>query len=66
MSAANSIATEYAHIVRTPGVLGGEPRVLGRRISVRNVVATRDLDQLRPEQIRPALLVKVRKARVIV
>ena len=30
--------TLYHHIVQTPGVVGGRPRIDGRRISVQNIV----------------------------
>ena len=43
--------TEYAHIVRTPGVVGGDPRVEGHRIRVRDIVDARDLAGLTPEEI---------------
>ena len=43
--------TEYAHIVRTPGVTGGEPRIDGHRIRVRDVVEARDLGGHTPEEI---------------
>jgi uncharacterized protein (DUF433 family) len=43
--------TDYVHIVRTPGVVGGEPRIAGRRIRVRDIVAARDLGGLTPEEI---------------
>ena len=43
--------TEYGHIVCTPGVVGGEPRIAGHRIRVRDVVAARDLGGLAPEEI---------------
>jgi uncharacterized protein (DUF433 family) len=46
-----STKTEYAHIVRSPGVLGGEPRVEGHRIRVRDIAAARDLGGLTPEEI---------------
>jgi uncharacterized protein (DUF433 family) len=49
--AETSIKTEYAHIVRTPGVVGGEPRIDGHRIRVRDIVAARDLGGLTPEEI---------------
>lgn len=42
-------ATEYAHIVCTPGILGGEPRIDGHRISVRHLAAARDVYGLDPE-----------------
>lgn len=44
-------ATEYAHIVRTPGMMGGEPRVDGHRIRVRDVAAARDTGGATPEEI---------------
>jgi uncharacterized protein (DUF433 family) len=43
--------SQYAHIVRTPGVLGGEPRLANHRIRVRDVSAARDLGGLSPEEI---------------
>jgi len=43
--------TGYAHIVCTPGVLGGEPRIAATRIRVRDVVAARDLLAASPEEI---------------
>jgi uncharacterized protein (DUF433 family) len=43
--------TEYAHVVCTPGMLGGEPRIDGHRIRVRDVVAARDIDGLSPDDI---------------
>ncbi len=42
-------ATEYAHIVCTPGVLGGEPCIDGHRISVRHIAAARDIYGLDPQ-----------------
>lgn len=51
MSEANTHRTEYAHIVCTPGLLGGEPRIEGHRIRVRDVVAARDRGGLTPEEI---------------
>ena len=35
--------TEYPHIVRTPGVLGGQARIADHRIRVRDVVAAHNL-----------------------
>lgn len=46
-----SMATEYGHIVCTPGVLAGEPRIAGHRIRVRDIVAARDLGGFTPEEI---------------
>ena len=43
--------TEYPHIVCTPGILGGEPRIDGHRISERHIVAARDVYGLAPESI---------------
>jgi uncharacterized protein (DUF433 family) len=43
--------TEYAHIVRTAGMLGGEPRLVGTRIRVRDIAAARDIGGLAPEEI---------------
>ena len=50
-SEANTTPTEYAHIVHSPGMLGGEARVDGHRIRVRDVVAARDRGGLTPEEI---------------
>ncbi len=47
----DTVHTEYAHIVRTPGVVGGEPRIADRRIRVRDIVAARDLRGHSPEEI---------------
>jgi uncharacterized protein (DUF433 family) len=44
-------ATQYAHIVHTPGTMGGEARIAGHRIRVRDVVCARDLEGLSPEEI---------------
>jgi uncharacterized protein (DUF433 family) len=49
--AQTSTKTEYCHIVRTPGVVGREPRIDGHRIRVRDIVAARDLGGLTPEEI---------------
>ena len=50
-SEASTIQTEYAHIVHTPGLLGGEARIDGKRIRVRDVMAARDLGGMTPEEI---------------
>lgn len=49
--AETSAKTEYSHIVRTRGIVGGEPRIDGHRIRVRDIVAARDLGGLTPEEI---------------
>ena len=43
--------TQYAHVVHTPGTMGGEARIAGHRIRVRDVVYARDLEGLSPEEI---------------
>jgi uncharacterized protein (DUF433 family) len=43
--------TEYPHIVKTPGTMGGESRLDGHRIRVRDVVAMRDIHGHTPQQI---------------
>ena len=43
--------TKFAHIAATPGIVGGEPRISGTRIRVRDVVAVRDLQAATPEEI---------------
>jgi uncharacterized protein (DUF433 family) len=40
--------TAHFHIIRTPGVMSGEPRIAGHRIRVRDIVAARDLGGLAP------------------
>jgi uncharacterized protein (DUF433 family) len=45
------VQTAYAHIVHTPGTMGGEARIDGHRIRVRDVVLARDLGGLSPEEI---------------
>lgn len=47
----NTVPTEYAHIVCSAGVVGGEPRIAGQRIRVRDIVAARDLRGYSPEEI---------------
>jgi uncharacterized protein (DUF433 family) len=41
----------YAHIVCTPGMMGGEAHIDGHRIRVRDIVLARDLAGLSPEEI---------------
>ncbi len=50
-SETQSAQTQYAHIVHTPGTMGGEARISGHRIRVRDVVYARDLGGLSPEEI---------------
>ncbi len=50
-SEARTTPTEYAHIVHTPGMLGGEARIEGHRIRVRDVMVARDRSGLTPEEI---------------
>ena len=33
-----TVETTYKHIVQTPGIVGGKPRIEGHRITVQNVV----------------------------
>ena len=49
--AETSAKTEYSHIIRTPGIVGGEPRIDGHRVRVRDIVAARDSGGLTPEEI---------------
>jgi uncharacterized protein (DUF433 family) len=51
MASDASTQTEFAHIVCTPGVLGGEPRIDGHRIRVRDIVVARDHGGYSPEEI---------------
>lgn len=59
-----TVPTEYAHIVRTPGVLGGEPRIAEHRIRVRDIVAARDHGGFTPEQIASSVYPGLTKAQV--
>ncbi len=45
-----SIPTDIKHIVRTPNVYGGKPRIDGHRISVHDIAESHNLG-LTPEQI---------------
>jgi len=49
--ASETTRTEYVHVVCTPGIVGGEPRIAEHRIRVRDVVAARDLGGVTPEEI---------------
>jgi uncharacterized protein (DUF433 family) len=51
MTTETSAHTEYAHIVHTPGVVGGEARINAHRIRVRDIVAARDIGGYTPEEI---------------
>ena len=46
-----SAPTQYAYIICTPAVVGGEPRIEGHRIRVRDIAAARDQLNLTPERI---------------
>jgi uncharacterized protein (DUF433 family) len=59
-----TIKTEYAHIVCTPGVVGGEPRIAEHRIRVRDVVAARDLGGYTPEEIAASVYPSLTLAQV--
>ena len=56
--------TEFAHIVATPGIVGGEPRKSGTRIRVRDVVAARDQQAATPEEIATTYYPHLSLARV--
>ena len=64
MSSDASIRTEFAHIVRTPGTMGGEPRIEGHRIRVRDVVGARDLGGLTPEGIAASVYPQLSLAQI--
>src|SRR5438445_13564778 len=59
-----STNTQYAYIVRTPGVVGGEARIAGHRIRVRDIVAARDLGGLTPEEIAASVYPELTLAEV--
>jgi uncharacterized protein (DUF433 family) len=56
--------TEYAHIVSTPGTVGGEPRIAGHRIRVRDIVAARDFGGYTPEEIASSVYPNLSLAQV--
>lgn len=60
----STIPTEYAHIVRTPGALDGEPRIAGHRIRVRDIVAARDRGGFTPEEIVVSVYPGITRAQV--
>jgi uncharacterized protein (DUF433 family) len=55
MATQASIQTEYAHIVHTPGIVGGEARIDSHRIRVRDIVAARDIGGYAPEEIAASI-----------
>ena len=57
--------TQYAHIVHTPGTMGGEARIAGHRIRVRDVVVARDLEGLLPEEIAASVYPSLTLAEVV-
>lgn len=61
---ASETRTPYAHIVCTPGTMGGEPRVAGHRVRVRDVALARDLDGLTPEEIAASVYPSLSLAQV--
>lgn len=56
--------TEYAHIVRTAGILAGEPRIDGHRIRVRDIVAARDRGGFSPEEIAASVYPGINMAQI--
>jgi uncharacterized protein (DUF433 family) len=56
--------TEYAHIVCTLGIVGGEPRIADTRIRVRDVVLARDVQALTPEEIAATIFPQLSLAQV--
>jgi len=64
MSTAPTIPTEFAHIVCTPDVLGGEPRIDGHRIRVRDVAVARDIDGFSPQEIVQSVYPSLKLAEV--
>jgi uncharacterized protein (DUF433 family) len=63
-SEAPTTHTEYAHIVCTPGTLGGEPRIEGHRIRVRDIAAARDRGGFAPEEIASSVFPGISLAQV--
>ena len=51
MASDTTTQTEFAHIVCTPGVMGGHPRIDGHRIRVLDVALARDHGGCSPEEI---------------
>ncbi len=64
MASDASARTEYSHIVCTPKILDGEPRIQGHRIRVRDIVAARDLGGLAPEEIAANVYPQLRLGQV--
>lgn len=46
-----STRTSFAHIVQTPGICGGRPRIEGHRVRVLDVAVEYELQALSPEVI---------------
>lgn len=63
-SEAATTETEYAHVVRTAGMLGGEPRLAGTRIRVRDIAAARDMGGLTPEEIAATAYPELKLAQI--
>jgi uncharacterized protein (DUF433 family) len=51
MTTTDHSTAQYPHIVETPGVMGGEPRIDGHRIRVRDIAAMRDTQGHSPHEI---------------
>jgi len=47
-----SMDNKHGYIVRTPGVLGGKPRLDGHRIAVQHIAIEYEWQGLCPEEIR--------------
>lgn len=60
----STVTTEYAHIVRTPGIVGGEPRIAEHRIRVRDIVAARDRSGFTAEEIALSVYPGLTKAQI--
>jgi len=56
--------TEYAHIIRTVGVLSGEARIEGHRVRVRDIVAARDAGGVTPEEVAASVYPELTLAQV--
>ncbi|MEO8498228.1 MAG: DUF433 domain-containing protein [Planctomycetota bacterium] len=56
--------TGYAHIVCTPGIVAGEPRIFDTRVRVRDVVLARDSQGVTPEEIAATIYPQLSLAQV--